>query len=197
MTSKRRKMNDLNQRNNNSNTNRNSITSSSSTSTMVTRHSASLSATSANLSTGPTSPLPNTTATTSAVVSQSPKLLQSAINFLEHEEENLVYQENEHLVKTDHSSSLLKKLNLMRDDENLCDYEIRINGKLFYCHKCLLIATSDFFKAMLTGKLFKIRKICEKTHIILAYNAANTILKNPAEFLKIWIFRVDKQTCLV
>lgn len=51
----------------------------------------------------------------------------------------------------EHSKNLLKILNSMRDDESLCDYEIRVNGKSFYCHKFILIAASDFFKAMLTG----------------------------------------------
>lgn len=50
-----------------------------------------------------------------------------------------------------HSLMLLKKLNTMRTNEHeLCDYEIRVNGESFYCHRCVLIAASDFFKAMLT-----------------------------------------------
>ena len=53
----------------------------------------------------------------------------------------------------EHSFNLLKSLNLMRDNKSLCDYEIQVNGKSFYCHKFVLIAMSDFFKAMLTGTM--------------------------------------------
>lgn len=49
------------------------------------------------------------------------------------------------IYKTDHSIKLLSSLNNMRNDESLCDYEIRVNGKSFFCHKFLLIAMSDFF----------------------------------------------------
>ena len=57
------------------------------------------------------------------------------------------------IYKSDYSRQLLNKLNEMRNDSKLCDYEIRCNGQLFNAHKCVLIAVSDFFKAMLTGTL--------------------------------------------
>jgi hypothetical protein len=54
-------------------------------------------------------------------------------------------------VGTDHAAQLMHKLNTMRSNSMLCDYEIRVNGHSFHCHKFILIATSDFFKAMLSG----------------------------------------------
>jgi kelch-like protein 9/13 len=58
------------------------------------------------------------------------------------------------LLKTDdYSSNLLKQLNSMRNDRSLCDYEIRVNGESFSCHKCILIAISDFFRLMLTTNM--------------------------------------------
>jgi hypothetical protein len=60
--------------------------------------------------------------------------------------------------KSDHSSNLLKMLDKMRSDKLLCDYEIRVNGKSFFCHKCILIAMSDFFRAMLTGSMKESRE---------------------------------------
>ena len=53
--------------------------------------------------------------------------------------------------KVDHSNKLLIRLDSMRNDETMCDYEIKCNGESFFCHKFVLIAMSDFFKAMLTG----------------------------------------------
>ena len=47
--------------------------------------------------------------------------------------------------------SLLGRLALMRAQEELCDFRIDVNGKQFSCHKFLLMATSDYFKALFTG----------------------------------------------
>ncbi len=58
------------------------------------------------------------------------------------------------IFKTDHSIKLLQILNSQRNDESLCDYEIRINEESLFCHKCVLIAMSDFFSVMLTGNCF-------------------------------------------
>jgi hypothetical protein len=55
-------------------------------------------------------------------------------------------------IKRHYAFKLLSKLSSMRDDQSLCDYQIRVNNYCFNVHKCLLIAVSDFFKAMLTGK---------------------------------------------
>ncbi len=54
---------------------------------------------------------------------------------------------------TDHSIKLLKILNSQRENESMCDYEIIVNEESFYCHKCILIAMSDFFSVMLNGNL--------------------------------------------
>lgn len=55
------------------------------------------------------------------------------------------------IMRSDYSKQLLQNLNLMRNDTTLCDYEIRCNGHVYNVHKFILIAISDFFKAMLTG----------------------------------------------
>jgi hypothetical protein len=55
---------------------------------------------------------------------------------------------------SNYAKNLLNKLSSMRDNVELCDFRIDINNKQFLCHKFLLVATSDYFKAMFNG-LFK------------------------------------------
>jgi len=55
--------------------------------------------------------------------------------------------------KLNFSMELLSRLNQMRGDPKLCDYEIRVNGITLNVHKFILIAVSDFFKCMLTGEM--------------------------------------------
>jgi hypothetical protein len=50
-----------------------------------------------------------------------------------------------------YAKNVLGKLSLMRDKFDLCDFRIDINNKQFLCHKFLLIAMSDYFKAMFNG----------------------------------------------
>ena len=45
----------------------------------------------------------------------------------------------------------LSQLSLMRQHNNQCDFSIDINNKQIFCHKFLLIAVSDYFKAMFDG----------------------------------------------
>jgi hypothetical protein len=52
---------------------------------------------------------------------------------------------------SNYAVKLLEKFSLMRDKPELCDFRIDINDKHFYCHKFLLIATSDYFKIMFNG----------------------------------------------
>ncbi|CAF1510725.1 unnamed protein product [Rotaria magnacalcarata] len=54
---------------------------------------------------------------------------------------------------SNYATKLLEKFSLMRDKPDLCDFRIDINDKHFYCHKFLLIATSDYFKAMFNGHM--------------------------------------------
>ena len=54
-------------------------------------------------------------------------------------------------TKANYAKTILDKFSLMRDKVELCDFRIDINNKQFLCHKFLLIATSDYFKAMFTG----------------------------------------------
>ena len=75
-------------------------------------------------------------------------------NSTKNEQDMLLCYNQADLFKKDHSSKLLKILNSQRNDKSLCDYEIRVNGESFYCHKCVLISMSDFFNVMLTGTFF-------------------------------------------
>ncbi|CAF1979589.1 unnamed protein product [Rotaria magnacalcarata] len=52
-----------------------------------------------------------------------------------------------------YAKNILAQLSLMRDKVELCDFRIDINNKHFFCHKFLLIATSDYFKGMFNGHL--------------------------------------------
>lgn len=52
-----------------------------------------------------------------------------------------------------YANKLLEKLSLMRHKPNLCDFRIDINEKHLYCHKFLLIATSDYFKVLFNGHM--------------------------------------------
>lgn len=52
---------------------------------------------------------------------------------------------------SNYATNLLEKFSLMRDKPELCDFRIDVNDKHLYCHKFLLIATSDYFKAMFNG----------------------------------------------
>jgi hypothetical protein len=62
-----------------------------------------------------------------------------------------IFSKSGDYFKSDHAVQLMNKLNSMRSNSLYCDYEIRVNGHSFHCHKFILIATSDFFKAMLSG----------------------------------------------
>ncbi|CAF3488082.1 unnamed protein product [Rotaria sp. Silwood1] len=50
-----------------------------------------------------------------------------------------------------YATKLLEKVSSLRDKPELCDFRIDINDKHLYCHKFLLIAISDYFKAMFSG----------------------------------------------
>jgi len=52
---------------------------------------------------------------------------------------------------SNYAKNFLNKLSLMRDKVELCDFRIDINDKQLLCHKFLLIAASDYFKAMFNG----------------------------------------------
>ena len=56
-------------------------------------------------------------------------------------------------IDKSHSQYLLKALSLLRQDEELCDIELRVGGTKVFAHKVVLAAVSDYFKAMFTGKM--------------------------------------------
>ena len=52
---------------------------------------------------------------------------------------------------SNYAAKLLQQLSSMRDEPELCDFRIDINEKRLFCHKFILIAISDYFKAMFNG----------------------------------------------
>lgn len=52
-----------------------------------------------------------------------------------------------------HSQFLLNGLSILRQDEELCDVELRAGDTKIFGHKVVLAAISDYFKAMFTGKM--------------------------------------------
>lgn len=61
-------------------------------------------------------------------------------------------------ISNQHALNILEMLNKQRSDPDLCDYEVHVNERIFFCHKCVLIGVSDFFKAMLTGSMKESRE---------------------------------------
>lgn len=56
-------------------------------------------------------------------------------------------------IDNTHSQFLLKSLSLLRQDEELCDVELRVGDTRVFGHKVVLAAVSDYFKAMFTGRM--------------------------------------------
>jgi len=80
-------------------------------------------------------------------------------------------------LMTSCSVKLLKTLNAMRKDKSLCDFEIKCENDSFYCHKCLLIAMSDYFKVMLTGSMHQTNQTCvDLANFHTSSNAIKSIL---------------------
>lgn len=53
--------------------------------------------------------------------------------------------------RSKYAQHCLSQLAVMRQQNNRCDLSIEINKKQIFCHKFLLIAVSDYFKAMFDG----------------------------------------------
>lgn len=53
------------------------------------------------------------------------------------------------LSKDRHAVSILRNLRHMKSDEDLCDFIIKVKGIAFRVHKCVVSASSPYFKAML------------------------------------------------
>ena len=67
----------------------------------------------------------------------------SFTNKIEHD--LLKFDKHTDIFNTDHSKKLLKILNSQRENESLCDYEIKVYNESFHCHKCVLIVNIYFF----------------------------------------------------
>ncbi|KAL4219962.1 Kelch-like protein 26 [Mactra antiquata] len=55
-------------------------------------------------------------------------------------------------VKADnYGNVVLQNLSKLRDRSELCDFKVSADGRVFEVHKCLLAATSDYFRVMFGG----------------------------------------------
>ena len=61
---------------------------------------------------------------------------------------------------TDHSSKLIGGLDALRSAGILCDYTIIAGGLEMHVHRNVLVACSDYFRAMLTGDMRESRESC-------------------------------------
>ena len=52
-----------------------------------------------------------------------------------------------------HSDMVLSAFNNMRKNGELCDVTLIVNNKEFYCHRALLCANSQYFRAMFSGTM--------------------------------------------
>lgn len=66
---------------------------------------------------------------------------------------------------TNYATKLLEKFSSMRDKPDLCDFRIDINNEHLYCHKFLLMATSDYFKVLFNG-LSKKEFFCKRKYFL-------------------------------
>jgi len=64
------------------------------------------------------------------------------------------------MTSTDHSSKLIVGLNSLRSAGVLCDYTIIAGGLEMHVHRAVLVACSDYFRAMLTGDMRESRESC-------------------------------------
>jgi len=64
------------------------------------------------------------------------------------------------MVSTDHSSKLIDGLDGLRSAGILCDYTIIAGGLEMHVHRAVLVACSDYFRAMLTGDMRESRESC-------------------------------------
>jgi len=55
------------------------------------------------------------------------------------------------MTATDHYSRLVSGLDSLRTASTLCDYTIIAGGLEMHVHRAVLVACSDYFRAMLTG----------------------------------------------
>jgi len=74
------------------------------------------------------------------------------MNFPNYEQYDIPLFENTNVTTaSNYAKNFLNKLSLMRNNIELCDFRIDVNNKQLLCHKFLLIAASDYFKAMFNG----------------------------------------------
>jgi len=64
------------------------------------------------------------------------------------------------MTSTGHSSRLIVGLDILRAAGILCDYTIIAGGLEMHVHRAVLVACSDYFRAMLTGDMRESRESC-------------------------------------
>jgi len=62
------------------------------------------------------------------------------------------------MTSADHLSKLITGLDTLRASGVLCDYTIIAGGLEMHVHRAVLVACSDYFRAMLTGDMLESRE---------------------------------------
>lgn len=74
----------------------------------------------------------------------------------------------QHFVDTLHAGSLLSRLQELRDNKELCDVTLLVDGREILVHRAVLAATSRYFNALFTSPMSeKNKKIVSKNTIII------------------------------
>ena len=96
------------------------------------------------------------------------------------------------MTSTDHSSKLIVGLDSLRADGVLCDYTIIAGGLEMHVHRNVLVACSDYFRAMLTGDMRESRESSVKLQGITSFGLQAVIEFIYTGSLKISLDNVDE-----
>uniref|UniRef100_A0A1I7UBJ1 BTB domain-containing protein n=2 Tax=Caenorhabditis tropicalis TaxID=1561998 RepID=A0A1I7UBJ1_9PELO len=57
------------------------------------------------------------------------------------------------------SSEIMRQMQILREDEDLCDVELLVEGTIIRAHRYILAAASPYFKAMFTNRMVEMKKV--------------------------------------
>lgn len=96
------------------------------------------------------------------------------------------------VTATDHSSKLVVGLDALRTAGVLCDYTIIAGGLEMHVHRAVLVACSDYFRAMLTGEMRESRESCVTLQGITGFGLQAVIEFIYSGTLKVSLDNVDE-----
>lgn len=76
-----------------------------------------------------------------------------------------------------HSDTVLSSFNNMRKSGELCDITLVVNNKEFHCHRALLCANSQYFRAMFSGTMSE----CHQKKVVL-YDMSDAAMEHIINF---------------